>query len=943
MRFFDKLSRLEQIAQSKPTKALVDEAMGLIGSSRVLEKEFFNNISGPLWLKLLEDRGVFLKPAKEIKSKEGTRYGNWPAMTYLIRLVKEDSWASKEIARVLKTIPKSTNRAVNDDVVRVVSGLDTKDAMEFVPQIVDWIESNMIGFHGGELVADLAVKFAKVGKKVAAMSLISSLLKLSQDYRLKGKGAGKKNDYFNLEPSMKLDSWEYEQVTKKQLVELADYYPIDVLKLSAEILVDSIVFSSRGKEAPYDYSYIWRKAIESHERNSPNFLKSKLVAVVRDIASKIVEHHPEKLEEVTKILETFEWHVFERISIYLVTKYADPKSKLVEEKALNPDFFDSPNHLHEYYELLKKHFPHLSKTAQREILSWIDKGRSEKYLKQLVAHYTKMNNRAPTREEIERSQNVWRLNRLDPIADYLEGGWKQKYDAWFKAYGKPDHPSFSSYTTTWSGSRSPKTVEELAAMSIDSMINYLKTWKPKDSIDEAKDGLALQLTKLVGSNPEKYSSLATNFASLESVYLNGFVRAFREISVKKELKINWSSVLKLFKKIVANRAKDSNEDKDEELRWAAKSVIDVLQSAMKADAIDPRYSKDILDIIVPLTNDPDPDEREKKRRDTDWYTLAINSNRPEALSACIEYALWQKRIDKKADPFTDISEILEAHLKSDSSKAVRSVYGYWIPWLQLLDKKWFKENLPQILPADNKDMFMSAWNTYISFREPYNQVFEDMEEYYLKAVNMLLPNPEKKSWKDDHALERLAQHIMVYYWRGYIKPDNKLFKTFYKKASSELKASALSFVGTALERTEETPSEIKRRIKDLFEIRVQAKDKTELAEFGYWYTSNVLDDDNWALKQMLNVLKVAGNIEPDFKVIEKFQEESSENDLLVAECLYYMVKNQKNLYGFKFRIDELGPIIERFKHNKDKKVLAKTEDLINMLGEKGQLEFRKYL
>lgn len=89
----------------------------------------------------------------------------------------------------------------------------------------------------------------------------------------------------------------------------------------------------------------------------------------------------------------------------------------------------------------------------------------------------------------------------------------------------------------------------------------------------------------------------------------------------------------------------------------------------------------------------------------------------------------------------EVKDLLEGHLDTtrDPSLAIRSVCEQWFPWFVLLDRVWAADNVVRILPATDEDgdYWRAAWNTYVTFNPPYNNVAAVLRDQYTTAVRKL--------------------------------------------------------------------------------------------------------------------------------------------------------------------------------------------------------------
>ena len=186
--------------------------------------------------------------------------------------------------------------------------------------------------------------------------------------------------------------------------------------------------------------------------------------------------------------------------------------------------------------------------------------------------------------------------------------------------------------------------------------------------------------------------------------------------------------------------------------------------------------------------------------------VALNSARGWALRATIAYAYWVRASrDEEAtsgfDVMPEVRQLLETHLhpEHDPSLAVRSVYGQFLPQLADFDNPWLRRNLAHILP-DHPELSAfndAAWGGYIIYARPYDDLLEILQPAYARAVERLATEGTDVGWsgRPRDPDERLADHLMTFYWRGTLPLANDLIPSFFTHAPIELRTHALEFVG----------------------------------------------------------------------------------------------------------------------------------------------------
>jgi hypothetical protein len=350
----------------------------------------------------------------------------------------------------------------------------------------------------------------------------------------------------------------------------------------------------------------------------------------------------------------------------------------------------------------------------------------------------------------------------------------------------------------------------------------------------------------------------------------------------------------------------------------------------------------------------------------DPATKSINTTRGEAMHTVVRYALWVRRHIEKSenaehrlargfDEMPEVREVLDDHLdvQVDPSLAIRSVYGQWYPWLLLLDPNWTRSKTPAIfsLEPSLKPYFDAAWNTYIMFCPPYDNVFDELESIYVRALDQLSTNTgaESRSYDSEH---HLAEHLVTYYWRGKLTLDeNGLVARFWKKATDKLRAHAIEFAGRSLSNTSaDIAPEIDARFKQLWATRLgiakgsanTADFQEELAAFGWWFRAGKLGYE-WELAQLKEVLLLAHKIDPDSMVVERLVELADTNPKDVIECLRILVENTEKPWGIYAWRDEVKKILAAIIQSRDAQAREEAITLVHRLGSMGHLQFRELL
>jgi len=955
----------------KPTPEKVQRAVALLAHAEQY-RYFFDQLENPEWIEPLSSKGFFkTPPAAERDEEQGTiRFPPWPESKYLARMARHKPHL---VAQIIQDMDNTNNAAVHLDLVEALLTMPTDVAVSIVEKAKTWAGSPYLLLP--EKLGQLISHLAKGGKTEEAMAIARVLLDILPDPRQQQVAEPDEPYRLPPEPRARFDTWHYEQILKKHYPDLVREAGLPALKLLCDLLEQTIRLSrtredDQGRE---DYSYIWRTAVEDHPQNIGHTIKDALVSAVRDAAELVVRSGRGTIEGTVNTLESKPWKVFRRIALHVLRVFPDQAKALAAARLTDRSLFEDVGLQHEYVLLLRDHFPRLTLEGQAKILGWIEDGPEVDQWKQWRESET---GRQPSEEDVARYLEIWQRDWLARIGpEGLPAEWRERYRELVRQYGKPDHPEFPVYTEGgWVGPTSPKTADELKAMSVTEVVEFLRTWEPPENMfrEPSPAGLGRVLSAVVAEDPGRFAAEAARFKGLAPTYVRSVLSGLGD-AVKQGRAFDWEPVLDLCdwvlsqpREIQGRQVRETDADPD--WGWTRKAIADLLSASFedRRSGIPIGLRQRVWAILKPLTDDPDPTPEHEQRyggSNMDPATLSINTTRGEAMHAVVRYALWvrrhlereprsEERPQKGFEEMPEVREVLEAHLDParEPSLAIHAVYGQWFPWLVLLDSDWARTHAARIFPQDQESeaFFEAAWNTYIAFCRPYDNVLEVLRPFYRLAVDRIGGRRDDTRWLAAPD-EKLAEHLMVFYWRGKLSLDDPLFALFWEKALDAVKAHALAFVGRAFKQTEgDIPAETLDRLKQLWERRLAAAKKAqrpsdfekEIAAFGWWFVSGKFDAE-WVIAQLAEALQIVGKAEPDHMVVEKLAEIVETYPLEAVKSLKVIVEGDREgwgIYGWR----EYARNILRVALQ-DVTAKQKAEDLIQYLGSRGYLEFRDLL
>jgi len=957
-----------------PTPDQVDRAIALLGHEAQY-RYFFDRLENPEWIRPLRSKGYFSNPPRmQPDETRGTiRVPQWPESRYLARMAP---LRPEAVLEIIMGMPDTENGRVHEDLADAVLAMPSELSARLVEKAKSWARSRH-QFLLPEKLGSLVAHLARGGQIEAALNLARVVLEILPDPR---EEAGVEvKDKYGLPPTpiARFDTWHYEEILKKDFPELVREAGIRALELLCDLLEAGIRLSQRRgeHEGPEDLSYIWRRAIEDHAQNRLHSLRDILVSGVRDAAEQLAQGNRIPVPDLIRYFEGKPWRVFHRIALYLLSRSPDAAADLVAARLLNRSLFDDPGVRHEYVLLLRQCFNTLTPEQQRVILNWLEEGPD---LMEFAQAQQQLTGKEPTEEDLTRWKRRWQRDRLAWISPHLSEDWKTRYETLVMDLGGAEHPEFPVYISSgWVGPTSPKTREDLQAMSIADIVEFLQTWSPSgDSMSPSWEGLGRILSSVVSQDPGRFAAEAERFMGLDPTYVRGLLSGFRE-AIKQNRTFEWTLVLKLCSWVVS-QPRDipgrsvSQRDRDPDWGWTRKAAADLLSAGFEeGPAVVPFDFRDaVWRILQPITDDPEPTLEYEARyggSNMDPATLSINTTRGEAIHAVVRYALWVRRhleklpdakqkLQRGFDEIPEVREALERHLdaSTDPSLAIRAVYGQWFPWLVLLDKAWARNNVTTIFPIDDSQgMYRdAAWETYIIFCVPYDEVFEVLRDQYAGAVQRLgARSGEQRRLADPD--QHLAQHLMTLYWRGKLDMDSPegLIARFWNRASEEIRGHALGFIGRNLYNLKDTlPDETLERLMNLWQSRLSAAKGSatpsihaaEMAAFGWWFVSGKFEDA-WVIKQLAEALKIAPKTEHENVVVERLAGLSRRMPLEAVQCLEAIAKGDKEGWGIYGWRNHARAILDAALAETNPETRTAAESLVHYLGSRGYFQFGELL
>ncbi len=923
---------------------------------------FFENLKDPAWIPALRTEGIFRTPPPI----EASGIPRWAASEYLVRVADraDPTAVLNGLTDIVDALAQRTlaNPFVIRDLVDVLLKLPAQHSVRFISRLSKWVHHDS-GILFWRRLGKLTTHLADGGLSQEALTLLTALLAIEHVQ------ADGDSDILYRPVKPRISMYEYRQVVEDHLQPVLDRTGRECFDILCNILQKAAKLSRRSSSSDEwdDNSIVWQPDLALQDEDDRDDVRSVLAVTTRDAAQSLLSDGRIELGPLVEALETRCWLIFRRLALYFLASATLAPRDMVASRLTHEPSFRDRNLRKEYDALLQVGFARLTPDEQRTIVAWVDAGPQN--VKILIRNYEASTGRRPSSEEIDRHRRSWQWNRLGPCHTALPPPWQERYAALVQEFGEfePAPPPMREARVVSAGERAPRSEDELRRLTPSELRNYLLSWTPdrKSFPYPTRSGLAEVLTSVVATNPVPYADASEKWRDIDPTYVHGIVRGFVK-ALQADHQIPWARVFSLCSWIldqprtIPGRSVDRWEA---DLDWGGTRwwIVELLRVGFQHETlgIPIELREAAWRLLETLTMDPDPepeDDEEDSERPSQSMHRAINSVRGRAIEGLIFYPGWIKRQNQDAGPPTLPAEaraVLDRHLDParDPSLAIRSLYGRWFPWILVFDRDWATAAVPRIFPATNQRYWLVAWDGLICFNDGYEEVFEPLQPVYAQAVAQL-GSPTASADDTRHLRdERLAGHLMTFYWRGHypLEEEDSLLRLFFTRAPDKIRAEAIEFIGRSLDRTAD-PIEpaVLDRLQRLWVWRFEqarrdpASHQAELRAFGWCFGSSKFGA-GWAVENLLGVLRLTHSIDPDFQVLERLPDYAAAFPIEVLECVRLLVEGQTSHIELSSWGGDLRRMFSQTREHPLPEVRQASDAVIELLGRFGHLGYAELL
>ena len=898
---------------SNVTPIEVGRALKLLRSRGENYRYFFLNSNDPIWLDRLEQEGYFKDPPNVVVSADGhVQYPFWPELQYLKNVCKE---APEEVIQLVLQLPAVDNPRVYESILDMALELDGEQSARLKPRMLEYarLERQFLAFQYSELLAHWTAE----DQTEAALELANMLVQFAPDPQAEEKQRQRREIHEDqatsvkdqmasmmavLNPAPRFND-NYQEILNEGVRPLAEREPYRV----ALMLMDATATMIRlGKHEEDLESGTSVDLLESRcpRLNQPRHdypdSRETLVHTLTDACEKVYEQASEAIEALDNALRNQRWDVFKRLRQHLYALHPSEQTRpWIRELILAHGDYAKRKHRYEFQRMIRLACEHfgvelLTEDERTRIFDRILSGPSRDDFREWMGEQF-------TETDFERRRRYFHRQQLRPFATVLFG----KYAGYFQELKDDETAEEITDASYWPVSeseeggivisRSPRSLDELSKLPDEELLDYINEWQ--DTQLDRADGLTwITIDALSGAFQTVFKDSIIPNAGRLSFWIENRDNIHRPIYVRAMIDAMQENVkAKNFDKLdewfpfcewvllhpdsefeEGVRSGLFRDESPESPNWhsSRRAVCEFIGACLKPDVDVPLLFRGQLQRLLEMLCTQsdwrlDHDRRTLLDRDNP-FAEAINTTRGRALENLVNFGLWVRRHDDRAD-VPEVKAILEKRFGSEAEFPLTipeyAMLGRFYSWIFGLDGTWATARKSVFFPRNHMPAWREAFGNYLRWSRPYEPIYDGLFDNFEFALEHLDCLKQQMDSAQRSADDFLGQHLFTYYlWNVYpLKGDHSLIERFYLKTEGERKHWARLFghIGSTLRNTGKHLDEgLKDRIVTFFEWRLETGDPSELQEFVFWLEAECLDAE-WRLNAYSRILDLLRSLGVD--------------------------------------------------------------------------------
>ncbi len=575
-----------------------------------------------------------------------------------------------------------------------------------------------------------------------ALALLDTLYRLLFSERKYGASSRK-------DTQLRFDSWHAKKITKKVAGKAGQ-----VLGLAAVHVFQDRLETVLVKLDNDNWSSIWRSAIEDHEQNhGADDAEDIIVQGYRDSLLAYVEAAPETSSEyVGRLLES-PFEIIRRIAVFVIDQRYHHLSSLVD-RLIEHRYFTS-NFRHELWHLLRNHYNQFSADQKKRVWHAISALVEEDENGQLSEGVTAYR------------RAIW-LSAIKDYGEDIDQFYRRCVDL---AGNEPEHPDFSSYTTSgWVDHKSPIPMEELLSLEVDALAKRLNSYEDPGRFGEpGLEGLVKGLRQVVKAEPLRFYNQLHKFLESDLAFVYELIEAYHELwSEKAQLPWDeiWAYLLGFCLDIVNQERFWSPENVKRRSSfvanryWIVGGIGRLIEDGTRSDerAFSERYLEQAEGLLITLLKKEDGEEF---KIESDAVSVAINSPRGRCIEALINLTLRSCRLaDRQYGSHTEVWTHFQPIYEAELARAQIGEYEFatlasnYLPNFLYMSKEWVLANLENIFDPKNYQTWLCAMQGYAYVNTVYEGIYKHLKDggHFIRSLD----DPNIRERVNEKVIENIA-------------------------------------------------------------------------------------------------------------------------------------------------------------------------------------------
>ncbi|MBM7389786.1 hypothetical protein JOE37_002780 [Clavibacter michiganensis] len=924
-----------------PSQDQVLEALRRIPTPQ-LKRAFFEGLNNPLWLQPLFEAGIFATPPEQVIHSDGS-HGDpyWPALEYLTRVAPD---APAIAVDAILALSDESNVWIRRAAFAIATSTPPEEAVRLIPAIKQWSRSTLGWRTDPTHLIAYCVRLLSYGYRTEGLWLADALLNTRTSA-----------DHTATDPL--LDEYWY-SISMSRIAPLLD-------ASSLGLVIGWLSHYDRANGGPNAVALIRTTIAEPN--NTYHRLEDSLVDAVRDVAGLAFFNEPEAT--ATTLIDAG-LTITHRIAMYLCEQAIQASLALATSaqrfirsaELLLFETREVDELVRVEFGLLARALNEVSPTSMSAMNEFLSRG-PDVGIDVLTERLrrTDDNNDAEATARAETFICEWRHSWLSAVGhEALPEVLQAELSELDSMLGPIQDPLRRPITfTSWTGPNSPMTVEDLAAMTPDQLLDHLRTWHHEGDgwgPEPSHEGQARALTTLVTNAPNSLTITPSTSSQLRPTYIRAILNGWQG-ALKLNTTLEWKDVAILAQSVL-NHSRDSDWpteggrlDDDDSFDWSKQSAVSLLTELVKKQpSVRQIPDAALIEFARILISFSDVYGYEA-------YSAHDHGETPDPMTVSLnwEWPLRIKGLTNLIEHGPDAEwggaarQALAVELdKPDPIGASRAVLGEAIGRLYSADESWVNRNVEAIfgseepLTLNDQIALACALGAY----HYHHKLFSLLEPRILGAIRQA--TPLASGWRGYGTPEEAVGSWVI---KSVIFGDRSVRDStvveYYTTTDADQRGKALGSIAWQFSHSDIVSEAILDKYAEFWDeriafVRENHDSSDELRDF-YWVVRCDKYEASWWLPRMEEVLQLCRTAANGRGLIgRKLAEAASIDARRAFNVLMLMLDSHGDsaVVPYDLARNAVTVVIARALVSQDYSLQAEATMLMNRLGEAGYLDLQ---